>query len=181
MEEIEGKLVGFTVGKSGNRKNGSEYTNYRYELEIDGKKKTMSGFIDPKELVGKFLIVSYEINQVGDKTYNNVKNIVEGVSKEELKEEDKKVNLVDVGEPTTQQPDYEERQSRIQDNITKGMTFNKTVDWIIATRKLALKGLLRDKDRKLIPAKDYPLSEHFDTVYDFLLKKATEKRKEKLK
>ncbi|KKL59824.1 hypothetical protein LCGC14_2211480 [marine sediment metagenome] len=181
----EGKFEMPSTAKSGTNKYGKPYTNWKHKIggQLFGSFKTAEelGLKDQE-----FYLVAYEEspNPTHPETpYKNIINITEAISLKEVEDRNKQYNVKDVGEPTTPDTDYETyeaKQSRIQDNITKGMTFNKTVDWIIATRKLSLNGLLRDKDNKIIPARDYTLSDRFDIVYDFLLKKAVEKRKEKL-
>ncbi len=68
-----------------------------------------SGFEDNlpdnfNELQGKWVICTYvekENPKNKDKPYKNIRNIVEGVSPEELKETDEQYNVKPVGEPTT--------------------------------------------------------------------------------
>ena len=157
----------------GKKKDGSDYTMYKYK--IGGK--FFSGFKDVEEYElkrGDYCIVTYKEapNPRGGTPYKNIVNIVGGVSPAEVEETNEKYNVEKPGE--TRQL-VEDKQPDIQERILKGMAYNKTVDWIIATRKLALKGLMRDSNNKLIPAKDYTLADNFDTVFDFLLKKAKEK------
>ncbi len=168
-KQTQGKIDGFEIAK---RKDGSEikgtkkdvtpYTAYKYK--IGGR--FFSDFKTPEEYkvkIGEYVIVTYtETENPGKAPYKNVKNIVQAVAPDEVKEANKQYNVKPVGDPPPQS--YE-------DNQIKGMVFKKTIDWIIATRRLALEGKLRDKENKLIAAKDYPLEYNFDTVFDFLLKK----------
>ncbi len=80
-EQIEGTLTGFEKGKSGMKSDGvTPYTNYKYEItKPDGNKFTCGGFIPPAQFIEKYVIVTYVKKVDGEKTYHNVKNIVEGV------------------------------------------------------------------------------------------------------
>ena len=82
--EVEGILSGFEKGKSGFKADGvTPYTNYKYNItKPDGTKFTCGGFLSPAPFIEKYVIVTYVKKVDGEKTYHNVKNIVEGVPKQ---------------------------------------------------------------------------------------------------
>ncbi len=170
MLEAKGKIEGFEIAKdkegkevTGTRGDGSTWTSYKYK--IGGR--FYSGFKTLQEYElerGDYVIIVYEEApnpRSPDKPYKNLKNLTKGISDEEVKESDKQFNVKKVGvSPTTPNVDFQEA---LQERITRGMVFNKTVDWIIHERKLIGKG--------------YTLDENFDKIYDHLYKKAKEKSK----
>ncbi len=173
MLEAKGKIESFGIAT---RKDGSEISGIRGG-EHDGEKWTMykykignkyySGFKSLKECeieLGDFVIVAYEESpnpNNASKPYKNLKNLTKGISEEEVTESDKQYNVKKVGDtPSTPNVDFHEA---LQERITRGMVFNKTIDWIISERALIGKG--------------FTLDDNFDKIYDHLLKKAKEKSK----
>ncbi len=173
--------------KTGFKKNGEPWTNYKYK--ISGR--WYSGFGSLKDFdieLGNQVIVEYNEEPNPNNASKPYKNIV-NITRAKDKEADKQYHVKDVGEventpdepeniqeETIEEPKAEPNWDKInaekEAKIKKGMVFNKTVDWIIATRRLALEGKLRDKENKVVPAYDYKLEKNFDTVFDFLMSKA---------
>ncbi len=160
--QINGKIESCEVGKSGTKKDGSEYTQYKYK--ISGRYYSGFGSLDEFDVkIGDSVILSYtekENPSFPDKPYKNIVNITQAKDKG-VEESNKQYNVKPVGEtPTPPKVDFQEA---LQERITRGMVFNKTVDWIIAERALIGKG--------------FTLDDNFDTIYEHLLKKVIEKSK----
>ncbi len=179
--KANGRLDLFEIAKrkdgtpiTGKKADGTPYTNYKYKIGgkyFSGFKK-LSEFDTPVEL-GDYVIVAYKEapNQKNkDKPYKNIINITKAkeptdeVTPEEMKEENKKVNMQHVGEPTT--PDSEEERwdkiNAVKDQkILFGMVFKKTCDGIFAHS-------------------DLTIDKHFNSIFAKLHKKALEIREKYL-
>ena len=98
-----------------------------------------------------------------------------GISNEELAESDKAVNMQPVGDPLPQEPKAEEHNIRNLTNLNGsffGMIWNSTLRWIIQERA----------NNKLNEgAEEITFDDKFEDLFEYFWKKATEKRKEKLK
>ena len=138
MKESKGKIESCAIATrpdgtqiTGKRQDGTPYTNYKYK--IGGRYYSGFSSVEDYNLKrGDYCIVAYKEEPNKDpkkKPYKNIVNLTEAiqdeVSQEEVKEEDKKVNMVDVGEPTPQDKskvaDFKEKDA---DKYELGMAKN---------------------------------------------------------
>lgn len=173
MKQIKCRIIGYELGVSGNRQDGTPYQVYKYKFfDIEAnKERTMSGFIDPEPFLRKPLLVEYDqdINPKGG-YFNNVKFIAEDLT-DAVEAANKQYNVVGVGAPTTHStsnaPDWDAINKKKEDSIMFGMVFNKAMDWLIS-------------ERNLEQTPTVTFDTHFDKIFNHIYDAALKKRKEKI-
>ncbi len=180
MLQHEGKFEMPSTATSGINKNKKPYTQWKHKIggRLFSSFKTVAelGLID-----GDNYIIAYEESPNSaypDNPYKNLKNVTPAVGKEEMKEEDKKVNMTNVGQiPEPQANDEpkateEERWDKINavkdKKIMFGQVTNLTIKWIM-------------NERRTEQPNKPTLDKNFNPIFDHIWKLVEEKRKEKLK
>lgn len=177
MKNHEGKIEGVNVAKEGTKKDGSHYKLYKYTIG----KRIFSSFKNLEELkakIGDYTIVAYEEAEnktYPDKPYKNIVNLTQAVTPKEMQEENKKVNMIDVGKPTSEEPVDNRPTAKVS-------VIEPQADWEEINR---IKQLNKDVTVVFINTCNYIDShkanyENFPIFFDKLWNILQKKRKEKL-
>ena len=182
MLQHEGKFEMPSTATSGINKNKKPYTQWKHKIggRLFSSFKTVDelGLIDQNNY-----IVAYEESpnpKYPDNPYKNLKNVTpaikpksDGVTDNEMIEEDNKVNLTNVGEQPTQQPQATEEERWEKINAVKdkkimfGQVTNLTMKWIM-------------NERRIEQTNKPTIDGNFNPIFDHIWKLIVEKRKEKL-
>ncbi len=169
--EVEGTLSDFEKGKSGKKQDGTPFTRYVYEItKPDGNKFKCSGFIPPGEFVEEYVIVTYVTKEDGEKTYNNVKNIVEGVPKDNAVPAPQAPQKSSKPEQSESEPDWDKINGVKDEKILFARCSNQA--------HMSLLGLAIKRASSILDFEGI-YKEGFSRVFDVIYEENIKKRKEK--